>query len=480
MKHILLLTILGFLQILPSRAQVCNEVEIILGDQTAVDQFHLNYPDCHEQINRLIIEGDGVTNLLGLSAISSCAELTIKNTPNLHSLEGLNSLHQVVNLFIENTGITNFNGLESLDTVGFLMHIYGNDQLKDLTGLDALKFVSALFITQCDSFNSLNGLLSLEYIKSLALDYNRSLVNMNGFPGVDEVDQIYIAYNENMTDLTGLESITYMKQDLQIGHNPNLTSLQGLHFLEDVRDVVIVDNPQLNSFSGFGTLKHVRGEVLIHDNPGLISLAGMNNLLNIEEGIEITGNNALERLEGLNALIAIGGHFQLDYNPQLTDITSLLSLRDIGGQLLISNNDQLTSLSGLDELASIGGLEITFNDLLQACSQESICNYLQAGGQAVIGGNAQGCANRDQVLEACLVGFEDLSFAAMPLYPNPAQTVIFLPEQVTNAVVLDATGRPYPTQVIGGKMEVSALPAGFYILRGEVDGKGKIASFVKM
>jgi len=480
MKRFLLLTVFGLVHVLQAHAQACTEIEIILGDQIAIDQFNLNYPDCHEEINRLIIEGDDITNLQGLATISSCTDLTIKNTPNLHALEGLNSLQQVVYLSIENTGITNFNGLESLDTVGFLMHIYGNDQLKDLTGLGGLIEVVALFISECDSFQSFNGLHALKHIESLILDYNRSLVDMAGFPNLDRLRQIYIAYNENMTDLTGLESITFMELDIQIEHNPKLTSFQGLHFLEEASDIEIIDNSSLVDFSGLESLKNIRGKALIHGNSALINLAGINNLSTIAENFEITGNNALQSLEGLDGLISIGSHFQLDENPQLSDITNLSSLENIGGQLLISNNDQLASLSGLDQITSLGGLEISFNDALEACSVESICNYLMSGGQAVVGGNKIGCANTDQILESCLVGSEEVSASVISIFPNPAHSLVFLPERIADAIVFDVTGRKYPMEIIDGKMDVSVLPSGVYMIRGEIDGTFRVASFVKM
>lgn len=475
MKRFLLLSLFGLVHILQANAQACTEIEIVLGDQIAIDQFNLNYPDCHEEINRLIIEGDGITNLQGLATISSCADLTIKNTPNLHSLDGLNSLHQVVYLSIENTGITNFNGLESLDTVGFLMHIYGNDQLKDLTGLGGLIEVVALFISECDSFQSFNGLHALRHIESLILDYNRSLVDMAGFPNIDTLRQIYIAYNENMTDLTGLESITFMKQDIQIEHNPKLTLLQGLHFLEDVSDIEIIDNSSLVDFSGFDALKNIRGKALIQGNSGLISLDGMNNLSTIAENFEITGNNALQSLEGLDGLISIGSHFQLDENPQLSDITNLSSLENIGGQLLISNNDHLASLSGLDQLASLGDMEITFNDLLEECSVESICNYLTSGGHAVIGGNKIGCANTEQILESCLVGAGEISSSAISIFPNPATDYIRIQsvEPIQQLTLFNNLGMTvYQLSSIGHTevdVEVHSMPGGLYHMQAVLE-----------
>lgn len=479
MKHCLLLSILYFGLLLTSHAQDCPPIELALRSQADVDNFSVDYPTCTD-IKRLIIEGDDITTLQGLEGITMCAFLYIQNLPNLQSLEGLTSIRRVIHLIIDSTGLTSLGGLESLDTVEFILNISRNDHLIDLSGLEAVTDVNGLYVSDNAALQSLQGLGSLKRLHNLSIEYCPSLINLTGMPALETLDALYLGNNTQLTDLSGIEQITLLENDLAIYSNPLLASLQGLQAIEKIRNIDIRGNSSLLNMSGLESLIQSTGNVNIHSNTSMVDLHGLNNLTSIDKQLEIFGNNSLQRLDGLNSLKTIGLDFLLRENAQLTDVTSLQQLTSVAGQLYISDNDNLESLSGLDNLSIIGNLEITFNNNLSACSVQSICQYLASGGPSQVGANLGGCANEAQILESCVVSSDDLASSPIPVFPNPAHSIVLLPERISDAVVFDVTGRKYQVEIIDARMDVSVFPSGIYMIRCEVNGAVKVASFVKM
>lgn len=119
---------------------------ITLTTQEEIDNFSQNYPDLTE-MDDLIISGDDIQNLTGLSQIIGVNWLEIKDCPILLNLNGLNNLESI-GQWIE---ISNNNQLTSLDDLESLIHfgrinadhffiIKNNPVLEDLNGLDEINF----------------------------------------------------------------------------------------------------------------------------------------------------------------------------------------------------------------------------------------------------------------------------------------------------------------------------------------------------
>ena len=91
-----------------------------------------------------------------------------------------------------------------------------------------------------------------------------------------------------LKDVTGLETLSSvghgtaaMGEQLFIGFNPVLTSLQGLSGLVSVgADLVVTDNPQLPNLTGLEKVRHVSGWLSLERNQRLRSLAGLEQLEN--------------------------------------------------------------------------------------------------------------------------------------------------------------------------------------------------------
>jgi len=76
----------------------CPE-DITLSTQAEVDAFAATY-DCTELTGMLTISGDDITNLQGLSAITSIGTLHISGNAALTNLDGLSNLTTVENTLL--------------------------------------------------------------------------------------------------------------------------------------------------------------------------------------------------------------------------------------------------------------------------------------------------------------------------------------------------------------------------------------------
>ncbi len=66
------------------------------------------------------------------------------------------------------------------------------------------------------------------------------------------------------------------------------------------------------------------------------------------------------------------------------------------------------------------------------------------------------------------------------IHPNPASTHIALPPGAKHVGLFDMTGRSMQLSYFDNQVDVATYPAGMYIIRFELDGVGRKATFVKM
>jgi len=175
-------------------------------------------------------------------------------------------------------------------------------------------------------------------------------------------------------------------------------------------------------------LAAIGGHLLVYNNDSLISLMGLNNLSFVGDYTRIYSNDALINLYGLNNLAYIGGYLEIKYNDLISSLSGLDNLTFLGGDLIIENNTSLISLTGLDNIypGSIQNLKLCNNDMLSACSVQSICKYLLSpNGTVSIYGNAPGCNSRSEVEEACAItAIEEKEIEnGLMIVPNPSSGI---------------------------------------------------------
>jgi hypothetical protein len=117
-----------------------------LTSQAQIDNFATTYSNCTVITNGLYVNsGFDITNLNGLSAVTSAAGLYIENNPRLTDISGLSNITITGHLNIENNSLlTNLDGLESFTSSGDFRVVF-NNSLQNVSGLKNLTTVSGFF-----------------------------------------------------------------------------------------------------------------------------------------------------------------------------------------------------------------------------------------------------------------------------------------------------------------------------------------------
>ncbi len=138
MKKIAFLTVILIFCYLSVSSQSCLPEGIEFTTQSQIDGFQILHPNCTEIEGFVYISGNDITNLDGLSVITSIGgNLELVGNENLFSLTGLHSLTSIGgNLtFWGNYGLSCFTGLDSVASIGGVISIIYNPPLTSLSGL---------------------------------------------------------------------------------------------------------------------------------------------------------------------------------------------------------------------------------------------------------------------------------------------------------------------------------------------------------
>jgi len=154
---------------------------ITIAIQNDLDSFADTYVGCTSITGNVIIHGGDITNLNGLSQITSIGgSLTIEN----------------------NTLLTSLTGLNSLVTIGSSLYLSANNVLTDL--------------------GALNGLISTG--SHLSISQNSALSNLNGLSSVISIGGQLLLYNNiSLTSLSGLNALNFIGNNLFLQDNTSLS-----------------------------------------------------------------------------------------------------------------------------------------------------------------------------------------------------------------------------------------------------------------
>ena len=511
MKKLIIISF-ALLAMSSAHAQGCLPEGITFSTQVQIDSFQINYPGCTEIEGDVSINGTDITNLNGLSVLTSIGgDFTIGVYPSG-----------------ENISLESLSGLENLTSIGGSLNIDNNPLLKDITSLSGLTYIgSGLNIGSLTwkslpvgnpSLVSLTGLEGLTSLAGLRIIGNDSITDLTGLNNLNSIGgTLFISGNNSLTSLLALSGLTFIGGNFQIGHyamygpvgNPLLTKITGLEGLTSIGGDLIFIGSSLINLEGLSNLATIGGSLWMQDNFAITSLSGLDNLTSVNGRLLLSpfpgtggeefvpyGNPNIQSLEGLQNLTSIGGDLVIGQTSYLASLAGLENTTSIGGNLYIYANSVLTSLTGLDNVnaASIENLEIYFNDSLFACDVQSICDYLSSpNGTIEIHDNASGCDSFQEVEEACLgTGISTVSGqrSAVSLYPNPVFSRSNIKYQISESrsvvlKIVDIFGSEVCTLVnedqASGEYTVpfdaSGLPAGIYLLRLEA---GEVSVTTKM
>jgi uncharacterized repeat protein (TIGR01451 family) len=366
MRKTLIITLFALVFCLYGRGQSCLPNGISFSTQASIDNFSTNYPGCTQIEGNIYISGANITNLNGLSAITSVNGLAIENNPALASLNGLNNLTTLGNFtwsYISgNPLLTNLNGLENLVSA-YLFDITQNASLTNLNGLEKLQTVDGrLRVEYNPLLTNLSGLGSLKNVIEFIISGNSSLTSLDGPANITSVGSLNISGNSILTSLSGFQNLSSVG-DVTISNNPALVNLNGLFNGTAIGGLTVSNNASLTSISEVSNVTSFGGGLGIYNNPMLLNLNGLENVSTLTS-LVISTNPLISNLNNLSNLKSVD-LLEISGNPGLTNLTGLNQL-DSASYFTIINNVNLTNLGGLENLTKIqNGIGIWGNPALK-------------------------------------------------------------------------------------------------------------------
>lgn len=349
--------------------------DIILLTQEQVDNFAADYPGCTVLDELQIGNSNGasstITNLDGLSQLTSARLIKILVNPNLLNINGLQNITGQVD-YIKISGnyiLENLSGLEGITEVSDRFEINDNSALTNLVGLDNLATVSntGFFSIQNNSMlSSLEGLNNLTSARNLSIRNNHNLIDLSALGNVNTLWKLDIRNNDGLTNLNGFGNIVNTPSNnfyVDIIDNDGLTDLTGLENVVNASNDLRLDienNDALTNLVGLENIVNIPGNnvtITIEENDALTSLHGLHNMVDVDI-LRIVSNPLLANLEDIAQLTSVNA-LGIDNNDMLTSLSDLenISINSLG----ITGNDGLTDLSGLENITELRSLGISNN-----------------------------------------------------------------------------------------------------------------------
>lgn len=439
----------------------CPTNDVLITTQAQLDAFAANFPGCNNLEVSLRIEGSDITDLSGLSQITSInGRLEIVDNVSLSTMNGLSTINFFglnSELTIANnpllTSLSNFTGsINTSDFSGIL--IQSNSNLTSLAGLSGLTSSNSLWIVNNDALTSLNGVENMSIEGTiLGIQDNELLADISALSGnLGEFRSIQITDNPQITSLAALQGINFIPTQtgtLNLSLSGVFTSLNGLSSITNTPDAIVI---RTSSASNLDALSNIQGSVsnlLIQNTESLLNLEGLDGITNITTNLEISGNNDLESLDGINGVI---------------NANNILSL-----SIVIDSNDQLTSIDGISNIQvnSVTSVVVVNNSNLSMCTNTLICDAIDIG-IASFGSNAPGCNANFEVEQACELAIPDASAKnTVTIFPNPASSHFEVRAPSVQSLEIEIYSisgqRIYTTTQ--RQVDISSLEAGLYLVK---------------
>ncbi|MDF1695511.1 MAG: hypothetical protein P1U56_06750 [Saprospiraceae bacterium] len=321
----------------PEPQESCLPNGITFGSQLEIDLFPKAYPGCLNIGGNVIIHGSDITHL-----------------DSLISLEIING-----DLRLNENKLMNLSGLNNLDTIRNELQITSeSDSLISLIGLESLKVIGTDFgATHQISFvdiTSMEGLDSLQQVNGeLEIKNCYQLTSLAGMDQLAIIDELRIQSSASFT-AWGL-SQNIVASQIELNELSNLSSMNGFQFIDSLFSLRLINLDGLVQLDS------------------LYSIRTMSNLI-IDDCDNLTTLNGLEGLESLT-----------NYN------------------LKIEDNNVLDDISALENtnFSSLSGITIRDNPLLSTCNINSLCSYIEMGGNTTISDNLVGCNNVKEIEYDC-------------------------------------------------------------------------------
>lgn len=246
------------------------------------------------EATRPVCDGDFIQDVGALSALNGCERYTSSIELGRHEgaddLRPISSLREIDGTLSVRRGTAeDLRGFECLERV-LALTAWTGPEFKAFTGLDRLQEVTAdLFVHNSPSLVDFRGLESLRSVSLLEVSACDNFVSLEGLESLDTVGrEIRLAYGEQFADISALAALRDFDGRLELRELGELTSLDGLHNIEELERLIIVDNPVLASLDGLENLQRVSGDLTITGNWILESEEVQALVDRIEVGGELT------------------------------------------------------------------------------------------------------------------------------------------------------------------------------------------------
>lgn len=443
----------------------CPTNNITISSQAQVNSFAATYPGCTEITVDIFINGNDITDLSGMSQITSMnGELIIAGNQNLTTLAGLGT----INFFGPNSAlsISDNPNLVSLTTFtgtinkigGHTLALFRNPNVTTLSPLSGMTSATGLLVEDMDALTNLNGLQNLSLSRFLSISKNDNLSSLLALSGnLGTFNWLSLGGNTNLQTLSGMEGVQMGDDGIApsrftLGSHPILTDISALSSITYVANEYFAIGlcPLLTNLNAFSNISGPTDELIVTEMDGLEDLSGLEGINTVSEYISIWNNDNLLSLSGLEGITNNQNAYLwmwLDGNPLLNDITAL------------NNMDP----------NKVAICQIQNNTSLDACATQLICEVQNIGNAGfILANNASGCNTEQEIEQGCLLSSPDLSLEKIAVVFNPQTDLlsIQLPESTQLKYVELYSSMGNKTGAFSNlQVNLSHLSTGIYFIR---------------
>jgi hypothetical protein len=254
----------------------------------------------------LTLEGLGIQSLRGLGSLVTVGDLTLRDLPDLETMEGAPLLDFVDGaVLVENTPGHTFEGLELIRRVRNSFTI--RDSEATLHGLENLAAIGGtLFFDNVTRMESLEGISRLGEVGGhFRIDNAPMLNSLNGASNLRNINGSLWLARTNVSSLAGFTAIVAIG-GLHLDTNPYLTSTAGLPPVIDYGELILHWNAELVELTHLDTVRTVSGPLTISGHVALSQLDALHGIEAVEGDVNIVNNIALSNEEAQQLIDAIG------------------------------------------------------------------------------------------------------------------------------------------------------------------------------
>tara|TARA_R100000306_G_scaffold59650_1_gene58922 strand:- start:100 stop:1206 length:1107 start_codon:yes stop_codon:yes gene_type:complete len=185
---------------------------------------------------------------------------------------------------------------------------------------------------------------------------------------IDPIDNfsIQIADNSNLTSLNGLQNLREVKGGITLSNNPSLKSIEQLSFITDITGTLQLSKlPGIINLQPFENLTSI-GRHLLIEQMTVQDFSGLQGITSIGASFVIQDNDNLLNLDGINNLNTIGSDFKIRDNTQIYNLNGLSNLQYVGNNLSVHDNTSLSDFCGITPIITNDGVQGAVNIFFNA------------------------------------------------------------------------------------------------------------------